>query len=193
MNKSVWIDFIDEIIEWQENHPLYSYNYTREEHKGNLQLYYDIIVKDEIIVDAINDFSNDKYDFEKYYKDIMMYYLMAEKLLNEGIEDIDNYIKMIVSLGLVFADQKFLITFLDIRDVYDSKNWDYNNAAENQLKYSGIESFRTTIEHKLLRLKSFYDGGDIKVTDEKIKDTVIDITNYCMIYLMWSYKDYPEF
>ncbi|MGV9141589.1 MAG: hypothetical protein ACOC1X_01480 [Promethearchaeota archaeon] len=49
------------------------------------------------------------------------------------------------------------------------------------------------MEHKLLRLKSFYDGGDIKVTDEKIKDTVIDITNYCMIYLMWSYKDYPEF
>lgn len=81
--------------------------------------------------------------------------------------------------------------FDNLFDIYDEKNWDYGNSSEFQLRWDGIYSFKVTIEHKICRIDSFYENGEFKVADEKLGDTVGDLINYCMIYLIWADKGFP--
>ena len=187
MQKNTLKNFL--IDDLADDHPLFDYNYTEEEHSENKYLYTDIFY--EYFVDI--EYEN--IDFEYYYKNLKMYHILAEQLLDDNIKDIENLlIEMIyLSYQMLYniTDKCYMTIMDDLLDVYNRKNWDYNNAAENQLRYSGAYSFKTTLEHKMLRLQSFYNDDDIKVGSEKVNDTIMDLVNYCMIYLMWSKKGYP--
>lgn len=186
MPKNTLKNFLNNELE--EEHLLLNYNYTKSEHADNLYLYINIFYKKF-------NFDYEKINFENYYKNLKMYYILTEQLLDENIKDVENLlIEMIyLSYQMIYSitDKSYMTIIDDLIEIYDDKNWDYNNAQENQLRYSGAYSFKTILEHKILRLQSFYENDDIKVKDEKLIDTIGDLVNYCMIYLMWSDKDYP--
>lgn len=175
-----WNDFSPE-------HSLLDYVYTKQEHNRNKKLY-------NKIYNDFYDFDFKKINLKTYYKDLKKYYAMAEILLDENIKDIENYLKEIIHLSYQMlysiTDNYFKVIKKDLLKIYGNKNWDYNNAAENQLKYSGIYTFKTILEHKILRLKSFVEKKEIKVKDEKVTDAIKDLINYCMIYLIWARKGY---
>lgn len=170
------------------DHPLFDYVYTEGEHEKNKYLYTDIYYNDF-------NFEYKEIKFDYYYKNLKMYYILTEQLLDNNVKDIENLlIEMIyLSYQMMFSitDKSYMTVMDDLIGVYNRKNWDYNNAAEIQLEYSGAYSFKTTLEHKVLRLQSFYNEKEVKVSDEKLEETIGDLVNYCMIYLMWSRKGYP--
>lgn len=172
-----------------EEHPLFDYDYTKKEHKNNKELY-------NQIYNSL-DIKREEIEFDYYFDNLKRFYHLAEILLDENIKDIENYIKEMITLSYqmlssIYSKEYYYI-MKDLLKIYDSKNWDYNNAAENQLRYSGVYTFKTSLEHKILRLKSFHEGKKIKVEDEKITDAIKDLINYCMIYLIWSRKGYDTY
>ena len=68
--------------------------------------------------------------------------------------------------------------------IYEAKNHDYGNSFEKSCDEYGITAALVRIEDKLNRLKSLRDK-DPKVTNESIKDTLIDMANYCIMARMW--------
>ena len=68
--------------------------------------------------------------------------------------------------------------------MYIAKNHDYGNSFEKSCDEYGITAALVRIEDKLNRLKSLRDK-DPKVTNESIKDTLIDMANYCIMTRMW--------
>ena len=68
--------------------------------------------------------------------------------------------------------------------IYEAKNHDYGNYFEKSCDEYGINAALVRIEDKLNRLKSLRDK-DPKVTNESIKDTLIDMANYCIMTRMW--------
>lgn len=79
--------------------------------------------------------------------------------------------------------------FKDIVDemfeTYKRKNNDYGNSVgDTYLRYGDV-SFLVRIEDKINRLKSLtVDKKDIQVADEKIEDTIMDLANYAILYLI---------
>ena len=79
----------------------------------------------------------------------------------------------------------------ELGEVYKRKNWDYNNSAEKLLMIFGDDSFLIRGFDKIARLRSFNREGEMLVKQEKIQDTLSDLFNYCMIYLVWYKKGSP--
>ena len=71
-----------------------------------------------------------------------------------------------------------------LHDLYIRKNRDYGSSVTDTFNKYGLVSFLVRIEDKLNRLKSLRDK-DPKVTNESIKDTLIDMANYCIMTRMW--------
>lgn len=172
-------------------HSLLDYSYSERKHLDNLTFYKNISQQ------LMRKYNYEPIDISKYYSHIISLYLLVEKYIESNIENIEPTIKEIVhasySVLLHIYDNKGTSDIMDdLFKIYDIKNWDYQNASENQLKWEGAISFKVTLEHKIARIKSFYDGIKFKVEDEKVYDTIGDLINYCMIYLIWSKKDFSK-
>ena len=96
--------------------------------------------------------------------------------------------------------QQFLKEFKNITEnmytVVEQKNHDYNASDDNpftnftMVEVAGVASteqgFYTRMTDKLMRFASFIRTGTLKVADEKIEDTLLDLANYavlCVCYL----------
>ena len=69
-----------------------------------------------------------------------------------------------------------------------NKNWDYKNSAEKMLKLQGKHSLENRFTDKVCRINSYTKKGEYKVKDEDLVDTVSDLTNYCLIFLVFYKK-----
>ena len=74
----------------------------------------------------------------------------------------------------------------ELRTLWLSKNKDYNNSFEKSLIKRGRDPFITRLEDKWLRIESLYYQNSNAVVDESFEDTVTDMANYCIMYLMWK-------
>jgi hypothetical protein len=74
----------------------------------------------------------------------------------------------------------------ELQTLWLSKNRDYNNSFEKSLIKRGKDPFVTRLEDKWLRIESLYEQGNNAVADESFEDTVTDMANYCIMYLMWK-------
>ncbi|MFW6016215.1 MAG: hypothetical protein ACOCRK_07225 [bacterium] len=170
---------------------LMDYEYSKEEHFNNLMIY-------GMMSGKIKKYYKQKeMSIKEYVEGIISLYLLIEKYIESGIKDIartlrDIIVKSYIVLINIFPDKTFDSITKELIDLYERKNWDYQNAAENQLRWSGAISFKTTLEHKIARIKSYYDGIKFKIDDEKIWDTIGDLINYCMIYTIWVVKEFPR-
>ena len=70
-------------------------------------------------------------------------------------------------------------------ETYKNKNNDYGNSVGQTYDKYGDVSFLVRIEDKINRLKSLtFDKKERKVEDEKIEDTISDMANYCILWMI---------
>lgn len=68
-----------------------------------------------------------------------------------------------------------------LHDTYVRKNADYGDSATRTFKEFGAVSYATRISDKFNRFIQLVKGNEAKVKDESIKDTLIDMANYCLM------------
>ena len=68
---------------------------------------------------------------------------------------------------------------------YEAKNADYGDSVGDTYKKFGDVSFLTRITDKYNRILSLSDKGECgQVKDESIDDTILDMANYCILWLV---------
>jgi len=71
----------------------------------------------------------------------------------------------------------------ELNKIYEAKNSDYGDSFSIlRKKYPNAILIRLT--DKLLRLDRLVSGAVAKVKDESIKDTLLDMANYCIMEVM---------
>lgn len=88
---------------------------------------------------------------------------------------------------LTLADEFQAITE-KMLDTFKKKNHDYGNSFEQSLDEEGLAGMRIRGGDKWLRFKNLSKGENPLVKDETIKDTLLDLANYCIMTVMWMNK-----
>lgn len=71
-----------------------------------------------------------------------------------------------------------------IHEIYIKKNKAYGNSFGETYEKLGIISAVTRITDKYNRLVTLSTQSDINTFDESIKDTLLDMANYCLMTVM---------
>lgn len=82
----------------------------------------------------------------------------------------------------------------NLEDTYKKKNSDYGNSVGDTYQKFGDISFLTRITDKYNRILSLSSKGGVEeVKDESIEDTILDLANYCLLWLVErEYAEQPE-
>lgn len=73
----------------------------------------------------------------------------------------------------------------NLEDTYKNKNSDYGNSVGDTYEKFGDISFLTRITDKYNRILSLADKGETgQVKDEALEDTILDLANYCLLWLV---------
>lgn len=79
----------------------------------------------------------------------------------------------------------------NLEETYKNKNNDYGNSVADTYKKFGDLSFLVRITDKYNRLLTLCNSNnEQKVKDEKIDDTILDLANYCLLWLVE--REYKE-
>lgn len=68
-----------------------------------------------------------------------------------------------------------------IHETYLAKNADYGNSFTESINEFGLVAAVVRISDKMNRLKSFAKKKDMRVKDESVRDTLLDMANYCIM------------
>lgn len=71
-----------------------------------------------------------------------------------------------------------------LNKTYESKNHDYGDSFGDTYKKLGLTSALVRISDKYNRLMSLGSGKKQMVNDESIRDTLLDMANYCIMTVM---------
>lgn len=83
--------------------------------------------------------------------------------------------------NLVSKVQRHKIICEEINDLYSRKNHDYGDSFHQTFVEEGMAMARIRLGDKFNRFKTLSRGGDQKVNDESIRDTLIDLANYAIM------------
>ena len=74
----------------------------------------------------------------------------------------------------------------NLEETYKAKNNDYGNSVADTYEKFGDLSFLVRITDKYNRLMTLCNSNapEQKVKDEKIDDTILDLANYCLLWLV---------
>ena len=86
--------------------------------------------------------------------------------------------------NLVAKVQRHKIICEEINDLYDRKNHDYGDSFHQTFVEEGMAMARIRLGDKFNRFKTLSRGGDQKVNDESIQDTLIDLANYAIMTVL---------
>ena len=76
-----------------------------------------------------------------------------------------------------------------IHTLYVNKNHDYGDSVHDTYEKYGLVSFLVRLEDKLNRARTLYQKNEIKVTDEKLEDTLLDLANYAILAVLEMKKE----
>ena len=76
-----------------------------------------------------------------------------------------------------------------IHTLYINKNHDYGDSVHDTYEKYGLVSFLVRLEDKLNRARTLYQKNEIKVTDEKLEDTLLDLANYAILAVLEMKKE----
>jgi hypothetical protein len=76
-----------------------------------------------------------------------------------------------------------------MNELYQRKNQDYGNSFDSTLDEFGIVAGLIRINDKVNRLKSIHKSSEVRVNDERIEDTLMDLANYAVMSLQWLTKN----
>lgn len=71
-----------------------------------------------------------------------------------------------------------------LNDTYIRKNKDYGDSFGEMFQELGIITAVTRIGDKYGRLKNLVKVGERQVKDESLRDTLLDMANYCIMTVM---------
>lgn len=71
-----------------------------------------------------------------------------------------------------------------LNEIYRKKNTDYGNSFGTMFSELGIITAITRIGDKYNRLKTLAIKESAEVNDESLKDTLLDMANYCIMTVM---------
>lgn len=71
-----------------------------------------------------------------------------------------------------------------LNEIYSAKNQDYGDSFGETFQKLGLISAVTRITDKCNRLQSLSVSKEIKVEDERLEDTLMDMANYCIMTLI---------
>ena len=78
----------------------------------------------------------------------------------------------------------------NMTNIFERKNHDYGNSFEQSLDEEGLAGMRIRGGDKWLRFKNLSKGKNPLVKDESIRDTLLDLANYCIMTVMWMDKQH---
>ncbi|HDK42436.1 MAG TPA: DUF1599 domain-containing protein [Candidatus Pacearchaeota archaeon] len=83
-------------------------------------------------------------------------------------------------------DQMYINIFKEIQNITEKKSHDYAGTEDciSNLRDFGWQGILVRLGDKYHRLKNFVKSDTIKVSDENIEDTMIDLINYGFILLI---------
>lgn len=73
---------------------------------------------------------------------------------------------------------------LALNNLYAKKNHDYGDSFHQTFVEEGMAMARIRLGDKFNRFKTLSRGGDQKVNDESIRDTLIDLANYAIMTVL---------
>lgn len=71
-----------------------------------------------------------------------------------------------------------------IHETYVKKNTDYGDSFGESIKDFGYTAGLVRISDKWNRIKNLLSGSEAQVNDESVKDTLLDMANYCIMLYM---------
>ena len=71
---------------------------------------------------------------------------------------------------------------------HERKNHDYGDSFNKTLDKYGLIASLVRMEDKFNRIESLKDK-EPKVVNESLKDTLLDLANYCLMTVMWIMKE----
>lgn len=72
----------------------------------------------------------------------------------------------------------------ELNKIYSSKNKDYGDSFTKSFEKYGLTSSAIRLGDKFYRFETLATGQEYKVKDESIKDTLMDMANYCIMTLI---------
>ena len=84
--------------------------------------------------------------------------------------------------------KQFMAITQNMTKTYAAKNHDYGDSFEQSLNEEGMAASRIRMGDKWNRYKTLSKTKDIRVKDESIKDTLLDMANYAIMTVMWMNK-----
>ena len=95
--------------------------------------------------------------------------------------------------------EEYLKDFKEITEemykITQAKNSDYTGDSDQPFKnFTMVETmgastteqgFFTRMTDKVMRIAGFLKNGTLKVADEKIEDTLMDLANYCILFICY--------
>lgn len=72
----------------------------------------------------------------------------------------------------------------EINKLYERKNHDYGDSFHQTFAEEGMAMARIRLGDKFSRFKTLSRGGERKVNDESIRDTLIDLANYAIMTVL---------
>ena len=72
----------------------------------------------------------------------------------------------------------------EILKIYKDKNADYGDSFSKSYKEFGIIAPVVRMSDKMERIKQLSKAEDIKVKDESLRDTAIDLANYALMFVV---------
>ena len=83
-----------------------------------------------------------------------------------------------------YKQQIFDSLLEDLQDTYARKNNDYGDSVGDTYRKYGDLSFLVRITDKFNRIETLSNRTDQMVMDESLEDTIKDLANYCLLWLV---------
>lgn len=72
-------------------------------------------------------------------------------------------------------------TYDSLKVVYEAKNHDYGNSFDKSLDKYGLIAALTRMSDKFNRAENIILGQEVRIKDESIIDTLLDLANYAVM------------
>lgn len=86
-------------------------------------------------------------------------------------------------------DEHYNLILNNMRDTFEKKNHDYGDSTQ-KLYEQFNESYFIRIADKFNRINTLLTKNDDPKVDEKLEDTILDLANYCVLWL--ANKNYVD-
>lgn len=111
-------------------------------------------------------------------------HLTATPKVNQTI--LDDLTKKLDKLGVTWIeDNSFESVIKEMIDTYKRKNSDYGNSFDKSLDKFGLIASVVRLNDKFNRIEQLIQNKEQQVKDESIRDTFMDMANYCAMTVAW--------